>query len=361
MSFILLTKKKKTLAEKFLFVWLCVISVHLTLFAIISAQKYFHFPYLLGLEIPLPLLHGPFLFLYTISLTTQRSNASKNLLHFIPFILALFSIIPFFSKSSAEKILVYRNEGEGYALLTTIIFISIIFSGIIYSVLSLRSLMTYKNKIKDNYSYTERINLQWLFNLIIGLSCIWIIVFFADDQYIFTSVVIYVFFVGYFGIKQVGIFTNQPPVEHPLHLKAKEAPAIPSSQSEISKYEKSLLTEQQLKNIHGELILLMKHEKLFLTPELTLSMVAELLNVHPNTVSEVINRAEQKNFFDFINTMRVEEFKVRVVNPENQHYTLLSIAHDCGFNSKASFNRNFKNITGISPTEYLKSIKITLP
>jgi AraC-like DNA-binding protein len=130
--------------------------------------------------------------------------------------------------------------------------------------------------------------------------------------------------------------------------------------AEIAKYERSVLTQQQLDHIHTELKGVMSTEKLFLTPELTLSMVADRLDVHPNTLSEVINRVEQKSFFDYINTMRIDEFKARVAKPENQNYTLLSIAHDCGFNSKTSFNRNFKNSTGKSPSEYLKEVDINL-
>lgn len=89
-------------------------------------------------------------------------------------------------------------------------------------------------------------------------------------------------------------------------------------------------------------------------------MVSRELDVHPNTLSQVINRAEQKNFFDYINTLRVADFKEKAANPENQKYTLLSLAYDCGFNSKTSFNRNFKKITGKSPSEYLKEAEIIL-
>jgi AraC-like DNA-binding protein len=124
--------------------------------------------------------------------------------------------------------------------------------------------------------------------------------------------------------------------------------------------KKSSLGIGQLEKIHAELKDLMENEKLFLTPELTLSMVAERLGVHPNTLSEVINRVEQTSFFDYVNSMRVEEFKQLVAKPENQNFTLLSIAYECGFNSKTSFNRNFKNSTGKSPSAYLKEIQITL-
>ncbi|MBC8112077.1 MAG: AraC family transcriptional regulator [Verrucomicrobia bacterium] len=360
LSFILLTKKEKTIADKILFVWLCVIMIHLTMFAIISSQEFLRFSYLLGLEIPLPLLHGPFLFIYTTSLTNGNATLSNKLIHFIPYVLALLSIIPFLLLSPEDKITVYQKEGEGYTTLTNIIFFGIIFSGITYSFLSLRLLVKHKRKIKDNYSYTEQINLQWLFILIAGLSCIWIIVFFANDEIIFSSVVLYVLLIGYFGIKQVGIFTNQPPAENSLALETTQPVELSDIPSENLKYEKSMLADNQLAGIHVEFVQLMKQKKLYLTPELTLTMVSEELDVHPNTLSQVINRVELQNFFDYVNTLRVEEFKERAVRPENQKYTMLSLAYECGFNSKTSFNRNFKKITGKSPTEYLKEIKITL-
>lgn len=360
LSFILLTKKKKSFADKILFAWLCVITVHLVLFALLSSQEFLQFPYLLGFEIPLPLLHGPFLFIYTSSLTNERTTTRTRLLHFIPFALALLSIIPFLFLPPEDKITVYQNEGEAYITLTTIIFFGIILSGITYSFLSLRLLARHKRKIKDNYSYTEKINLQWLFILITGLSCIWIIVFFAEDEIIFSSVVLYVLLIGYFGIRQVGIFTNQLPADDSLSLETRESTELSEIPSESSKYEKSALTDSQLALIHVEFVQLMRQKKLYLTPELTLTMVSQELEVHPNTLSQVINRVELKTFFDYINTLRVEEFKERVAKPENQKYTMLAIAYECGFNSKTSFNRNFKKITDKSPTEYLNEIKISL-
>jgi YesN/AraC family two-component response regulator len=91
-----------------------------------------------------------------------------------------------------------------------------------------------------------------------------------------------------------------------------------------------------------------------------LAELAEALNVNRNNLSQVINTYEQKNFYDYINQKRVEEFKRVASLPENQKYTLLGLANDCGFNSKTSFNRNFKNATGLSPTEYLKKANILL-
>jgi AraC-like DNA-binding protein len=122
------------------------------------------------------------------------------------------------------------------------------------------------------------------------------------------------------------------------------------------KYENAELSESQLKIFHHQLTQLMLTDKCYQTPEITLSDIAQKLQIHPNTLSQVINRVEQKNFFDFINGLRVEEFKKRIANAEHLQYTMLSVAYNCGFNSKTSFNRNFKNHTGIAPSVYISSL-----
>lgn len=353
--FVLLTKKQKGIADKILFGWLCVILAQLVLFSVKSLNEYVRFPYILGFEIALPLLHGPFLFLYIKSLTCRNMSFRKVPLHFIPYTIAFILTIPFLLLGQEEKIYVYQNEGEGYRLIASIILLGIILSGIIYTFISLRALIKHKRRIKDNFSYTEKINLEWLYRLVIGLSCIWILVIFADDEIIFSSVVLFVVYIGYFGIKQVGIFTNQHAMIASEILESSETIAIPPFEN--VKYEKSSLTDVQSQDIHKRLKLLMKEKKLYLIPELTLAMTSQELNVHSNTLSQVINTVEQKNFFDYINTLRVEEFKEQITQPDSHKYTLLSIAYECGFNSKTSFNRNFKDHTGKSPSEYLKEVK----
>jgi AraC-like DNA-binding protein len=80
------------------------------------------------------------------------------------------------------------------------------------------------------------------------------------------------------------------------------------------------------------------------------------LGVHPNYLSQIINQKEKKNFYDFVNTYRFEEFKKLIAQQKNQQYTLLSLAYDCGFSSKSSFNRYFKKATGQTPSEYTTAV-----
>lgn len=351
---ILISKKNKSNADKILVYWLTFTGFHLVLYYLHLNNEYAKIPFLLGFEIPMPLVQGPFLFLYTSALTNQNTNKRFNLIHFFPFLITLLLLIPFFSLPFEQKIKIYQNEGKGYEQLLITIYIAIVISGISYALLALQKLSKHRKNITEQFSYTEKINLKWLNYLILGSAIIWIVVIFFDDPHIFSTVVLYLFFIGYFGIKQVGIFTNIP-ISEINQIETSSLQNLPTvSQIEKIKYEKSSLSNSELLSIHKNLTQLMENEKLFKNSELTLTELSQKLNVHPNVLSQVINSVEQKNFYDYINYQRVEEFKQIIILPENQKYTLLSLAFECGFNSKTAFNRNFKKVTGISPTEYLK-------
>lgn len=93
-------------------------------------------------------------------------------------------------------------------------------------------------------------------------------------------------------------------------------------------------------------------EKLYRNPELTLSDLASYLGTNPSLLSKIINRSFDKNFNDFVNQYRVLEVKEQLSNPELAHLTIMSLAYDAGFNSKATFNRAFKKFTGDNPRKY---------
>ena len=67
-----------------------------------------------------------------------------------------------------------------------------------------------------------------------------------------------------------------------------------------------------------------------------------------------LNMKLDKNFFDYINAFRVKEVQSKMFNSDFNHYSLLGIAFSSGFNSKASFNRIFKDMTGETPSAYKK-------
>ncbi|WP_425289983.1 helix-turn-helix domain-containing protein, partial [Shewanella algae] len=75
------------------------------------------------------------------------------------------------------------------------------------------------------------------------------------------------------------------------------------------------------------------------------------MGTNSSVLSKIINRAFQMNFNDFINRYRVEEVKKQLQNPKNASLTIMSLAYDAGFNSKATFNRAFKKHTGENPSK----------
>ncbi|PKG43635.1 helix-turn-helix domain-containing protein, partial [Psychroflexus sp. MES1-P1E] len=95
----------------------------------------------------------------------------------------------------------------------------------------------------------------------------------------------------------------------------------------------------------------------YLNSELTLKSLADSLNIHPNILSKIINEGLDKNFSDFINEYRINAFIDKLDSDKYDNITLLGISFECGFNSKTTFNRVFKNIKGITPLNYKKSIK----
>ncbi|MCR9251589.1 MAG: helix-turn-helix domain-containing protein [bacterium] len=101
----------------------------------------------------------------------------------------------------------------------------------------------------------------------------------------------------------------------------------------------------------------MTRTKCYRDPELNLQEFAQLVGQHPNKVSMVLNQVLQVSFREFINSYRIEEFKRRLPQYDLQKHTLLSLAFEVGFNSKASFNRIFKNSEAMSPIEYLQKVK----
>jgi AraC-like DNA-binding protein len=121
------------------------------------------------------------------------------------------------------------------------------------------------------------------------------------------------------------------------------------------KYKQALLDPNEVTRYSKELKQIMMDYKLYLNPDLSLKDLASYLDLPANYVSQLLNLGFQKNFSEYINTFRINEFKERILLEENKGLTIMAIAYDSGFNSKTVFNTFFKKIEGVTPNAYLKS------
>lgn len=121
------------------------------------------------------------------------------------------------------------------------------------------------------------------------------------------------------------------------------------------KYKQALLDTKEVTRYSKELKQIMMDYKLYLNPDLSLKDLASYLDLPANYVSQLLNLGFQKNFSEYINTFRINEFKERILLEENKGLTIMAIAYDSGFNSKTVFNTFFKKIEGVTPNAYLKS------
>lgn len=96
----------------------------------------------------------------------------------------------------------------------------------------------------------------------------------------------------------------------------------------------------------------MTEEKLYLQSNLTAEQFADHLGHSPREISAVLNQHFEKNFFEFINYYRVQEAQRLLTSSEHEDTSITDILYMSGFNSKSAFQRFFKRITEMSPSEY---------
>jgi AraC-like DNA-binding protein len=102
---------------------------------------------------------------------------------------------------------------------------------------------------------------------------------------------------------------------------------------------------------------LLEKEKIYRDENLSLSAVAERLNISANYLSQLINTLSNNNFPELINRYRIEESTQRLTHPDFANYTVEGIGYESGFNSPSAFYSAFKKHTGVTPTQYRKKHK----
>jgi len=303
---------------------------------------------------PIMFLFGPILYLYVCSLTIEGFKLkSKHLLHLLPLLFVgihrtITDAVPVsVSATLAENISHIYNKV--YSVL-------LIISLFVYWVFSVRLILNHKKNIPYYFSnYTQKNTLTWLIFVVL----IFLLLFLSDLllSSIFkvfnletipyvglsTNLTIFTFIVVFFGINQSVIY----------RFKKHERE---NTVDKEDKYSRSALNDKLIEDINKQVFNYLKTKKPYLDPDFSFQMMVDDLGISRQNLSQVINSGQKKNFYKLINEFRVVEVKEMLTDSKYEHYTILGIAFECGFNSKTSFNRIFKEETGLTPTEYKKSL-----
>jgi len=282
-------------------------------------------------------------------------------MHFTPFLLFnLYLIIVSYLPMVSERISLSHVASEHESpLLFQLFLMLVVLSGPVYFVFSIRLFKSLDIHIFNNFSSTENINLDWLRKLVYIFGSVWsLLMVVATIHHVFNlfpwifctdgislSLSIFIILIGYYGLKQNELFSY--PEKESLVLEQK-----------LEKYSGSRLKESEARLYLEKLNNYMATEKPYLNPDLNLPQLAKEVNIPSYYLSQIINENMGRNFFDFINRQRIVDVKSKITNPQYDNFSILGIAFESGFNSKSAFNRVFKNITGLTPSEYKKSCSV---
>ncbi|NBB88509.1 MAG: helix-turn-helix domain-containing protein [Bacteroidetes bacterium] len=120
------------------------------------------------------------------------------------------------------------------------------------------------------------------------------------------------------------------------------------------RHQSVIIDQKELSKLLDKLELLMTKDKVFLNPDLNLELLSNYLEISEKHCSYILSKGMEMNFNQYVNSFRIAAFKERIKEGQNKSFTLTSIAYECGFNSKSTFNRVFKSTCAVTPSEFVK-------
>lgn len=248
-------------------------------------------------------------------------------------------------------------------------------SMLVYFLLSFRYYQLYRKLMVQVISYADNVLFRWVRNFLLAFLVMltFRLLFFVLGEIFDLAYKGFWWYFLFFGILFYYIaitgYANSIETKVPFRTNGPGSPSVllllPSAtlqqetiteEAEVISVEPVLKkqTDDQLDGWKEKIQDLMQTQKAFQDPELSLASVARELKTNPALISRTINQGFEQNFNDFVNRFRIGAVKELLDNGEHKKQTLLGIAFDCGFNSKATFNRAFKKDTGLSPKEWLE-------
>jgi ABC-type antimicrobial peptide transport system permease subunit/AraC-like DNA-binding protein len=298
------------------------------------------------------LAFGPLIYFYIRQVTRPEYQFRfRDLLHFVPLLIEFGVQLLAINESiktgrAMDDTLIHQQLNPAWQVLAFI-------TAIIYLYAAHKQIENFYLRLKFKNGDRYRHQMTWLHQQLATFGMLWLCwVLFAAAGWFFypNQLSAHAWYPFYLILAVLTIYTagtaflragtGVPLVKPPVY---KPAPPAESKQ-------KGAWLKQAL-----------KANRYYQDPELNLRSLAAKLDLHPNELSRIINTVLKKSFTDLINEYRVAEVTRKMQHPAYNHLTLLGIAFESGFNSKTTFNRTFKQLTGKSPAEYKLELKKERP
>ncbi|WP_295800558.1 ABC transporter permease [Mucilaginibacter sp.] len=347
------TKRINRPANRFLSLALGVIVLWMTWILGVDIGLTTYFPRWSWLPLQFSLALGPLLYFYVLKITRPEYNFRwKDLLHFSPLLLQQGVLVLEIKESIRTGAATFDTltSHQLIPVLQALAFISVI----VYLYWSFRLIERFYRRLKfNNVSDRYRYQLRWLHRSLTGFSLLWLlwIPFTAVDYFYYHRqlsihayyplcflLAVMTIWMGAIAFlrQEAGVLAGTPPFSKP---------PPPAEMKERGSWLKKVV----------------KANYYYQDPELSLNSLAAKLELTTHELSRIINTALKKSFNDFIHEYRVADVIRKMQDPAYDHITLLGIAYESGFNSRTTFHRIFKQMTGKSPAEYKAERKKGIP
>lgn len=294
-------------------------------------------------------LYGPLLYFYVKRITRNYKFKVKDLIHLAPFAFFLIYFSKYYILSGDEKLHILLNREETFDPILNYLVVLKVISLLFYGVL------VYKICAKDvGDKSNSEIIMKWKRNIaILNLAYVFshifyvaIIVFLVSVNFLIhpqlISMSIFILFVGYTAYVQPDVFNRHyPNYTNGLFY---------------NKYKKSGLTDGLSHELKEQLLRLLEEEKIYKINNINLEMLSERLETNRHSASQVINEHFNMNFFNLINKFRIQEALEIFKNNNNDSLNIIDVAYDVGYNNKVTFNKAFKEVTGVTPSKFINNI-----
>ena len=372
--FSLLASKHSYKTANYLLSGIIILFTYYALVKILSnTSEILNFPHLIRTYRPVFILACVAIYFYCKALTTPGFRFTfSDSIHLVPFGIYTIATLPFFLSDPATKIAFLSLQPFTVSWAIERGFFVVVF--VVYFGLSYRIILQHQRRIKDVFSNLEKVKLDWLRNLLLAFGVIWMIallrflsaygkVGYENKFAVPILLCLTIYLIGWYALRQPEIFGNRwdqlirelDRKSAPVLATDNNLPVDPASHKPQSKYEYSSLSELDIARYKNNLINHLEQEKPYIDPDFKLQNLADHLDIPSYQVSQIINTELKQNFYDLVNSMRINDAKRRLTDPAQKQTRIINIAYDVGYSSKSTFNTAFKKYTNTTPSLFRKT------